>query len=168
MVEDDSTFIAKVKGEKGGETVFPFSFFYRDPVVQHSFSKLHDRFLQDRSGLGGNPQLAGLKALETVGEFSAQELGAKLAELWGKGQTIMIFVEGVKSFGDVDRVKKHFAAQPGVTDLALRLYDENMAQFEVQLGGITPAELAGRMESSQSLKLKVLESSNQIIRLKME
>ena len=122
---------------------------------------------KEASGLGGNEDLAGLKALETVGDFAAQELGQKISEKWGKGRTILIFVEGVKSFADVDRVKKHLTSQPGVGDLVLRLYDEGMAQFEVQLGTLQPSELSARLEVSQSLPMKVSESSDQLIRLKL-
>ncbi len=124
---------------------------------------------KEASGLGGNAELAGLKALESVGEFSAQELGEKILEKFGKGRTLLLFVEGVKSFGDVDRVKKHLVSQPGVGDSVLRLYDENMAQFEIQLGSsLSPSELASRLESSQSLPMQVAESSDQIIRLKLK
>ncbi len=122
----------------------------------------------EASGIGGNAELAGLKALESVGDYAAQELGGKISEKYGKGRTLLIFVEGVKSFGDVERVKKHLVSQPGVGDVVLRLYDEGMAQFECLLGSLKPSELAARLEASQSLPLQVAESSDQIIRLKLK
>ncbi len=128
--------------------------------VAYSLSK-------EASGLGGSGDLAGLKALESVGEFAAVELGEKLADMWGKGRTILVMVEGVKSFSDADRVKKHLAAEPGLGDLELRLFDEQMAQFDVLLGNVKPTELATRLSQSQSLPMTVLESTNNVLRLKL-
>jgi hypothetical protein len=123
---------------------------------------------KEASGLGGNEDLAGLKALESVGEFTAVELGEKLAEIWGKGRTLLVMVEGVKSFADVDRVKKHLSSMPGVNDLELRLYDEQMAQFNLLMGSAKPSELATTLAQSQSLPMDVVESSNNVLRLKLK
>jgi hypothetical protein len=120
---------------------------------------------QEASGLGGNNDLAALKALETVGDLVGADLGAKLTEIWSKGNNVLIYVEGVKAFSDVERVRKHLQAQPGIADLSLRLYDENMAQFEVQMGSQRPAELAASLEASQSFPMKVVESTPQSLRL---
>jgi hypothetical protein len=120
---------------------------------------------REASGLGGNRDLAALKSLETVGDLAGTDLGAQLTKIWSHGGTILIYVEGVKSFSDVEKVRKHLQSQPGVSDISLRLYDENMAQFEAQLGSQQPAELAASLEASQSLPMKVVESSPQSIRL---
>jgi hypothetical protein len=120
---------------------------------------------REASGLGGNADLAALKSLETVGELMGNDLGAQLTQLWSKGSNILIYVEGVKSFSDVEKVRKHLQSQPGIADISLRLYDENMAQFEVQMGSQKPAELAASLEASQSLPMKVVESTPQSIRL---
>jgi hypothetical protein len=120
---------------------------------------------REASGLGGNADLAALKSLETVGELMGNDLGAQLTQLWSTGSTILISVEGVKSFSDVEKVRKHLQSQPGIADISLRLYDENMAQFEVQMGSQKPAELAASLEASQSLPMKVVESTPQSIRL---
>jgi hypothetical protein len=89
----------------------------------------------------------------------------KLAEDWSNKKTVFLSIESVGSFAEVDRLKKHVAAQPGVKDLVLRTYDEGMAQFEVELGGLSSEELASRLEASQSLPLKVIEAKSQTIRL---
>jgi hypothetical protein len=120
---------------------------------------------KEASGLGGNAELAGLKSLETVGNLVGEELAKKLAENWSNKKTVFLSIESVGSFADVDRLKKHVAAQPGVKDLVLRTYDEGMAQFEVELGGLSSEELASRLEASQSLPLKVIEAKSQTIRL---
>jgi hypothetical protein len=122
---------------------------------------------KEASGLGGNPQLAGLKSLETVGNLTGEELAKQLAQLWSNKRTVTVTVEGVATFADVDRIKKHIGSQPQVSDLVLRSYDEKMAQFEVELGKqLQPSELASRLEASQALPLKVIEAKPQIIRLK--
>lgn len=123
---------------------------------------------KEASGLGGNADLAALKSLDTVGELTGKEIGSALAEAWSKGKNLLVFVEGVKSFSDVERVRKHLVSQPGVVDLTLRLYDEGMAQFEVQLGSIQSTELAASLEQSRSLPLKVLETKPQSLRLGLE
>ncbi len=119
---------------------------------------------KEASGLGGNAELAGLKALETVGNLVGEELAKQLAENWSNKKAVFLSIEGVASFAEVDRLKKHVAAQPGVKDLVLRTYDEGMAQFEVELGGITSEELASRLDASQSQLLKVIEAQPQTIR----
>ncbi len=120
---------------------------------------------REASGLGGNEDLAALKSLETVGDLMGNDLGSQLTDIWSKGSNILIYVEGVKSFADVEKVRKHLQSQPGIADISLRLYDENMAQFEVQMGSQKPAELAASLEASQSLPMKVTESTPQSIRL---
>src|SRR5689334_7153370 len=65
-------------------------------------------YTKEASGLGGSAQLAGFKSLETVGQLAGSEIGEKLAEKWKKGQgNLLVFVEGVKSFQDVETVRKH-------------------------------------------------------------
>ncbi|MCG3204452.1 MAG: hypothetical protein KCHDKBKB_01167 [Elusimicrobia bacterium] len=123
---------------------------------------------KEASGLGGNADLAALKSFETVGELAGREIGPSLAEAWSKGKNLLVMVEGVKSFSDVERVRKHLVSQPGVQDLTLRFYDEAMAQFEVQLGSISSTELAASLEQSQTLPLKVLEAKPQALRLALE
>ncbi len=123
---------------------------------------------REASGLGGNADLAALKSLETVGELTGKEFGAQLTDVWSKGKNLLVFVEGVKSFSDVERVRKHLISQPGVKDMSLRLYDEGMAQFEVLLGSVSSTELAASLEQSKTLKLKVLESKPQTLRLGLE
>lgn len=123
---------------------------------------------REASGLGGNPDLAALKSLETVGELMGREFGTQLTDAWSKGKNLLVFVEGVKSFADVERVRKHLVSQPGVSDMTLRLYDEGMAQFEVQLGSVSSNELAASLEQSKSLPMKVLESKPQTLRLGLE
>ncbi len=122
---------------------------------------------KEASGLGGNADLAALKSLETVGDVTGKEMGTQLTDLWSKGANALVYVEGVKSFGDVERVRKHLVSQPGVADIALRLYDEGMAQFELQLDKVQLAELAATLEKSQSLPLKVLETTPQSLRLNL-
>jgi hypothetical protein len=128
-------------------------------VVSHS---------KEASGLGGSSELAGLKALETVGSVGGAELAEKLTQAWGKGNNVLVFVEGVKDFAQVDRVKKHIGAQPEVQDLVLRLFDEGMAQYEVLLGNMQTSELASRLEKSKTVPMKVLEIQPQNLRLKLE
>jgi hypothetical protein len=120
---------------------------------------------KEASGLGGNPELAALKALETVGNLVGEELAKQLTANWSNKKTVFVAIEGVASFAEVDRIKKHFSAEPGVKDLVLRTYDEGMAQFEVELDNISSEQLAARMEASQSLPLKVIEAKSQTIRL---
>ncbi len=131
------------------------------PGTQDVVSSLN----KEASGLGGNADLAALKSLETVGELAGKDLGTTLTAAWSKGRSLYVFVEGVKSFSDAERVRKHLASMPAVNDLALRLYDEDMAQFELQLGKTDSAELAATLEKSQSLPMKVLESQPQTLRL---
>jgi len=122
---------------------------------------------KEASGLGGNNELAGLKALESVGALMADAVAEKLSEKLGKGKRLLVFVEGVKSFKEVDRIKKHFISQPGVSDLVLRRYEEEMAQFEVQLGSIGPTDLATSLEASKNYPMTVLETKAQTLRLKV-
>ncbi|MCB4757001.1 MAG: hypothetical protein LHV69_08275 [Elusimicrobia bacterium] len=123
---------------------------------------------KEASGLGGNPELAGLKALETVGELAGEEAANQLNERMKKASTLLVFVEGVDSFATVDRVKKHFLSQPSVSDAVLRLYEETMAQYEVELRPSTRvADLAAQLEASQTLPLKVLETQQNTLRLKL-
>jgi hypothetical protein len=122
---------------------------------------------KEASGLGGSEELAGYKALETVAELAGEEMGAQLPDAFTKGKNLLVMVEGVESFSDVERVRQHLSSQPGVSDLMLRLYDEKMAQFEVQLGNTQPAELAADLEKSQSVHLQVLETAPQTLRLKL-
>lgn len=123
---------------------------------------------KEASGLGGNDQLAALKALETVGNLAGEEIAGRLAASWIKNKNLYVYVENVPSFTQVDRIKKHLSAQPGVDDLVLRLFDEGMAQFELQLGSIQPSDLASRLEAGKTLSLKVLETKPQTIRLRLE
>ncbi len=120
---------------------------------------------KEASGLGGNADLAALKALETVGGLVGSDLAASLPASWAKGKNILVLVEGVKSFSDVDRVRKHLTAQPGVDDITLRKYDEELAQFELELGSSNLAELATSLEKSQTLSLKIIEAKSQSLRL---
>lgn len=122
---------------------------------------------QEASGLGGNADLAGLKALETVGELVGHELSAKLPEAWSKNKRLLVFVEGVKSFSDVERVRKHLQSQAGVNDLMMRHFDEQMAQFELELGATDSVALAAALEKSATLPLKVLETQAQNLRVQL-
>jgi hypothetical protein len=123
-------------------------------------------YTKEASGLGGNADLAGLKALETVGDLAGKELADKVAEAWGSSKNLLIYVEGVDSFEKADRIKKHLASQPSIKDVVLRMFDEGMAQYEVQLGDIRSAELAGQLAKSQTVPLQVLEAQPQLLRLK--
>jgi len=123
---------------------------------------------KEASGLGGNPELAGLKALESVGTLAGNEMATQLVDTFQKNTNVMVFVENAKTFSDVEKVRKHLAAQPGVSDLMLRVYDNQMAQFEVQLGSIQPAELASQLEGGADVGLKVMESKPDLIRLKLD
>jgi len=122
---------------------------------------------KEASGLGGSKELAGLKALETVGKLAGDEIAEPLAEAWAKGKNLLVMVEGVDTFDKVDRIKKHLEAQPGIEDLVLRFYQEEMAQFELRLDNLKPAELASHLEKSKTIKLKVLETTPQTLRLKV-
>lgn len=123
---------------------------------------------KEASGLGGNNDLAAMKSLEIVGDLTGKDIGPKLIEAWSRGKNLLVFVEGAKSFSDVERIRKHLMSQPGVVDLSVRNYDEDLAQFELQLGSIQPAELAASLEKSQTLPLKVLESNSQHLRLSVQ
>ncbi len=125
-------------------------------------------YTKEASGLGGNAELASLKSFETIGDMAGKDIATQLPEALKKGKNVLVFVEGVKSFADVERVRKHLTSEPGVADLILRLYDEEMAQFELQLDTIYPSELASHLERSSTLRLKVVEASTQSIRLKLE
>lgn len=120
---------------------------------------------QEASGLGGNADLAGLKSLETVGEMVGRDLSMSLASAWFKNKRILVFVENLPAFSDVERVRKHLQSQPGVNDLMMRLYDERMAQFEVELGNTDAASLGASLEASKTLPLQVLEAQGQSLRL---
>jgi hypothetical protein len=122
---------------------------------------------QEASGLGGNADLAGMKALETVGEMVGRDLSMSLAASWTKNKRVIVFVEGVKSFADVERVRKHLQSQPGVNDIMMRLYDEHMAQFELELGSTDAAALGAALEAGTTLPLKVLEAQGQSLRLQL-
>lgn len=122
---------------------------------------------REASGLGGNAELAGLKALETVGELAGNGLAETLPGLWSSQKNVLIYVEGVKDFTGVESVRKHLSAQPGVTDITMRLFDEEMAQFEVELGSVDLATLAAGLESSTVSPLKVVEAQGQSLRLRM-
>jgi len=123
---------------------------------------------KEASGLGGNKELAGLKALETVGKLAGDEIGDPLFQEWAKGKNLLVMVEGVDSFDKVDRIKKHLEAQPGIEDLVLRFYQEEMAQFELRLDNLKPDELASRLEKSKTIKLKVIETTPQSLRLRVK
>lgn len=123
---------------------------------------------REASGLGGNSDLAGLKSLETVGDLVGKELGVQLADKWVKGKNIIAYLEGATSFEKVDRVRKHLEMIPGVKDIVLRSYDDDAAQFELQLDGVQPTELAASLEKSQTFPLKVLETKPQYLRLSVE
>lgn len=123
---------------------------------------------KEASGLGGNEHLAGFKSLETVANVVGGELGDKLTEIYSRGGNLLVMVEGVQSFADVERIKKHLQSQPEVKDIMVRLYEDSMAQFDVQLEKSRPEDLAAHLEASQSLPLKVVESKNQTLRLKFE
>jgi len=47
------------------------------------------------------------------------------------------------------------------------MYDEGMAQYEVQLGSIHSTEVASRLSNSKTVKMTVLETQPQLIRLKL-
>ncbi len=134
-------------------------------VTRPGTSKSVASVTQEASGLGGNAELAGLKSLEVVGHMVGEELSEELAKVWTNQKTIYLAVEAVGSFAEVDRIKKHIASQPGVKDLVLRTYDDNLAQFEVELGDVTPTELATHLEASQVVALKVIEARPDSIRL---
>jgi hypothetical protein len=123
---------------------------------------------KEASGLGGNDALAAIKALETVGELVGVELSQELPRALKNGKSGLVFVEGVKSFEDVDKIKKRLTSQPGVRDVALRLYDEGLAQFELELDHETLTDLASSLEASQTFPLRVLETKPQFLRLKLD
>lgn len=122
---------------------------------------------KEASGLGGSARLAGFKSLETVGALAGSSIAEQLAESWKKNRNLLVFVEGVGSFSDVERVRKHLAAQPAINDLAVRLYEEQMAQFEVQLKSGSSAELAADLTASRTLPMTVLEAGSQTLRLRL-
>lgn len=135
-------------------------------VVRPGTTKTVTSLTKEASGLGGNAELAGLKSLEVVGKLAGEELSQKLLESYANKRTVFVAIERVSSFAEVDRVKKHLVAQPGIKDLVLRTYDEDLAQFEVELDkNLTSEQLASRLEASQSLPLKVIEAKPQTIRL---
>ncbi len=125
-------------------------------------------YSKEASGLGGNADLAGLKALEVVGNLAGTELAERVESAWNKSRNLIIFVEGVESFDQADRLRKHIQSQPGVKDLVLRVFDEGMAQFEVQLGNVQSMELASQLAKSQTMPLEILETQPQHIRLKVK
>ena len=88
---------------------------------------------KEASGLGGNPTLAGYKSLESVGQMAGGEMAGKLSDIWARGGNMLVMIEGVPTFADVDRIRKHLQAQPEVKDLILRMYDEQMEQLELQI-----------------------------------
>jgi len=122
---------------------------------------------KEASGFGGSKELAGLKALETVGKLAGDQIAEPLAQAWAKGKNLLVMVEGVDSFDKVDRIKKHLEAQPGIEDLVLRFYQEEMAQFEIRLDKLKPEELASHLQNSKTIKLKVLETTPQTLRLRV-
>jgi hypothetical protein len=122
---------------------------------------------EEASGLGGNKDLAGLKALETVGDVVGRDLSTKLAQSWTQNKRILVYVEGVKSFSDVERVRKHLQSQPGVTDIMMRLYDDQMAQFEIEAGSTDAPTLGSALEASHDLPMKVLQAQGQSLRLQL-
>lgn len=136
-------------------------------AVRAGTSDVVSSLTQEASGLGGNADLAGMKSLETVGEMVGRDLSMSLAASWSKNKRILVFVEGVKSFSDVERVRKHLQSQPSVNDLTLRLYDEHMAQFEVELGNTDAATLGASLEASTALPLHVVEAHGQSLRLQL-
>lgn len=121
----------------------------------------------EASGLGGNQDLAALKSLDTVGEMVGRDLSASLPELWSKNKRLVVFVEGVKSFSDVERTRKHLQSQPGVNDLMMRLYDEEMAQFELELGATDGPRLAAALEASRTMPMKILGTQGQSLRVRL-
>jgi len=125
-------------------------------------------YSKEASGLGGNNDLAGMKALEAVGNLAGTELAEQVANAWGNSKNLIIYVEGVDSFEKADKVKKHLVSQPGIKDVILRMYDEGMAQFEVQLGDIRATDLAVQLSKSQTVPLQVVETQPQLLRLKLQ
>ncbi len=124
---------------------------------------------KEASGLGGNAELAGFKSLETVGNLVGEETSAQLADNLAKAGTVLVYVQGVGSFSDVDRVKKHLVSQPVIADLMFRSYDEKTAQFEVQLkNGADAMELASALSASKTLPLKIIESKAHTMMLQLE
>lgn len=123
---------------------------------------------KEASGLGGSGALAALKSLETVGEVAGQALGEELANLWAENRALVVLVENVHAFDDVERVRKHLVSQPDVADLVLRRFDEGSAQFDVQLNGATAPELASRLSASRTVKLTVAETAPRYLRLKLD
>jgi hypothetical protein len=136
-------------------------------VLRSGTDTLVTSISKEASGLGGNKTLAGFKSLETVGNLVGRELGEKLTQMWSKGGNLFVLVEGVKTFTDAERVRKHLMSQPGVKDLMMRLYEEQMAQFELQVGSMPIEELAAHLQASQTLSLTVVEAKNQTLRLKL-
>ena len=90
-----------------------------------------------------------------------------LVSSWFKNKRILVFVQNVNTFSDVERVRKHLQSQPGVNDLMMRLYDEHMAQFEVELGNTDAAALGASLEASKTLPLQVIEAQGQSLRLQL-
>lgn len=123
--------------------------------------------IEEASGLGGSAELAGLKALETVGELLAEKLNQQIEDSWIQRRHLLAFVENVQNFDQVDRVKKHIESQPGVQSVVLRRYDEGMAQYEIEVGDLGSMDLARRMEKSKTVHMTVLETHPQTIHLKL-
>jgi hypothetical protein len=122
---------------------------------------------QEASGLGGNTDLAALKSLETVGEMVGRDLSMSLPEAWNANKRLLVFVEGVKTFADAERARKHLQSQPGVNDISMRLFEEQMAQFELEVGAVDANGLAASLESSQTMPMKVLAAQGHSLRLQL-
>lgn len=122
---------------------------------------------QEASGLGGNRDLAALKSLEVVGEMVGRDLSMSLAAAWSKNKRLLVFVENVKSFSDVERIRKHLQVQPGVSDISMRRFDDGAAQFELELGGTDGVALAASLESGQAFPMKVLEANATGVRIQL-
>ncbi|MFN0118363.1 MAG: hypothetical protein ACKVQC_08765 [Elusimicrobiota bacterium] len=120
---------------------------------------------KEASGLGGNNELAGLKALDSVGLVVGSDLGPQIIEAWGKSRKAIIWAEETKDFSQVERMRKHLISQPGVQDLQLRSFYEGKAVFDLLLGRITPNELATHLQNGSSLPLNIIEIKGQLIRV---
>lgn len=121
----------------------------------------------EASGLGGNANLAGRKALEAAAGLAADKIGEEVAEAWSRSRTLMVSVENVVDFNAAEAIRKHLAAQPGVADLILRSYDEKTAQFDIQLDAKTSAnEVAAGIAASKVMPLEVLQAAPPMVRLK--
>jgi len=82
-------------------------------VVQPGTNDVIFSLSKEASGLGGSEELAALKSLETVGNLLGVELAERVETAWVKSRNLMVFVEGVETFEQVDRIKKTYPSTAG-------------------------------------------------------